>query len=138
MKFLTLIKRYFFHRNSLSSGTEEYFAEKSVKKVTSIAYYYKQKDSWVVLILDESNKIKTSNKKDTKILVFNSEEDLLIKFVELFKEIQPDILIWKLIILIFQYLYYRSRKVLGEDIANSLSPIGYVEETPWLEILRTS
>ena len=115
------------------SLTEEYI-KKSVKKVTSVAYYYKQKDSWVVLILDESNKIKTSNKKDTEILVFKSEEDLLIKFVELFKEIQPDILIgWNSDYFDIPYLYYRIRKVLGEDIANSLSPIGYVEETPWLE-----
>jgi DNA polymerase elongation subunit (family B) len=57
---------------------------------------------------------------------------LLAKFLEKFREIDPDILVgYNSEYFDIPYLYYRMCNILGEDWARHLSPIGYVRETPW-------
>jgi DNA polymerase elongation subunit (family B) len=113
--------------------TVEYI-QKAPKKVTSIAWYDKQVDQWGILILDTKNQLKHTKAKNKEITPCKSESELLAKFLEKFREIDPDILIgYNSDYFDIPYLYYRMCNVLGEDWARHLSPIGYVRETPWFK-----
>ena len=111
--------------------TEDYI-KSAPKKVTSIAWYDKQTDQWAILILDTKQQIKYTNSNNKEIIPCSNEQELLYKFIEKFREIDPDIIVgWNSDYFDIPYLYYRICKVLGEDVANYLSPINYVRETPW-------
>jgi DNA polymerase elongation subunit (family B) len=111
--------------------TEEYI-KSAPKKVTSIAWYDKQVDEWGILILDPKKQINNTKTENKEILPCNTEQELLAKFLEKFREIDPDIVVgWNSDYFDIPYLYYRMCNVLGEDMARYLSPIGYVRETPW-------
>ena len=113
--------------------TEEYI-KSAPKKVTSIAWYDKQVDEWGIVILDAKNQLKHTKARNKKIIPCRTEEELLAKFLELFREIDPDIIVgWNSDYFDVPYLYYRMCNVLGEDFARHLSPIGYVRETPWFK-----
>ena len=113
--------------------TVEYI-QSAPKKVTSIAWYDKQVDEWGILILDTKNQLKHNKFKNKEITPVKSEQDLLAKFLEKFREIDPDILVgYNSDYFDIPYLYYRMCNVLGEDWARHLSPIGYVRETPWFK-----
>ena len=111
--------------------TEEYI-KSAPKKVTSIAWYDKQVDLWGILILDAKNQLKHTKAKNKEIIPCRTEDELLMKFIEKFREMDPDIIVgWNSDYFDIPYLYYRMCNVLGDDIARYLSPIGYVRETPW-------
>ena len=111
--------------------TEDYI-KSAPKKVTSIAWYDKQIDQWAILILDVKQQIKYTNSNNKEIIPCSNEQELLYKFIEKFREIDPDIIVgWNSDYFDIPYLYYRICNVLGEDVANYLSPINYVRETPW-------
>jgi DNA polymerase elongation subunit (family B) len=111
--------------------TEEYI-KSAPKKVTSIAWYDKQVDLWGILILDEKRELKHQKFKSKEIIPCVTEQELLSKWLEKMREIDPDILVgWNSDYFDIPYLYYRICNVLGEDLARFLSPIGYVRETPW-------
>jgi DNA polymerase elongation subunit (family B) len=111
--------------------TEEYI-KLSPKKVTSIAWYDKQADWWSILVLDAKNELKHTKARNKEIIPVHTEEELLLKFIEKFREIDPDILVgWNSDYFDIPYLYYRICNTLGEEIARYLSPIGIVRETPW-------
>jgi DNA polymerase elongation subunit (family B) len=113
--------------------TEEYI-KSAPKKVTSIAWYDKQVDEWAIVILDSKNQLKRTKAKNKEIIPCRTEEELLGKFLERFREIDPDIIVgWNSDYFDIPYLYYRMCNVLGEDFAKHLSPIGYVRETPWFK-----
>ena len=113
--------------------TEDYI-KRAPKKVTSIAWYDKQVDLWGILILDTKNQIKHTKAKNKEIIPCSTEDELLLKFLERFREIDPDIVVgWNSDYFDIPYLYYRMCQVLGEDTARYLSPIGYVRETPWFK-----
>jgi len=111
--------------------TEEYIQE-APKPVTSIAWYDKTPNEWVILILDKKEQIKHT-KGHKEIIPCKTEEELLGKFIEKFREINPDILVgWNSDYFDIPYLYYRISRVLGEDFANALSPIDVVkDESAW-------
>ena len=111
--------------------TEDYI-KRAPKKVTSIAWYDKQVDEWAILILDAKNQLKRTKAKNQEIIPCRTEEELLMKFLEKFREIDPDILVgWNSDYFDIPYLYYRIANTLGEDVARYLSPIKVVRETPW-------
>ena len=113
--------------------TEEYI-KSAPKKVTSIAWYDKQLDLWGILILDEKRELKRQKFKTKEIIPCVTESELLSKWLEKMREIDPDILVgWNSDYFDIPYLYYRICNVLGEDLARFLSPIGYVRETPWFK-----
>ena len=113
--------------------TEDYI-KSAPKKVTSIAWYDKQVDEWAILILDAKNQINHTKAKNKEIIPCRTEEELLLKFLEKFREIDPDIVVgWNSDYFDIPYLYYRICNVLGEDTARYLSPIGFVRETPWFK-----
>ena len=111
--------------------TEDYI-KSAPKKVTSIAWYDKQVDQWGILILDKKSQLSRTKAKNKEIIPCATEIELLSKFLERFREIDPDIIVgWNSDYFDVPYLYYRMCNVLGEDMARHLSPIGYVRETPW-------
>ena len=113
--------------------TPEYI-QNAPKKVTSIAWYDKQVDEWGILILDTKNQLEHTKFKNKEITPVKTESDLLAKFLEKFREIDPDIIVgYNSDYFDIPYLYYRMCNVLGEDWARHLSPIGYVRETPWFK-----
>ena len=113
--------------------TEEYI-KSAPKKVTSIAWYDKQVDEWAIVILDSKNQLKHTKARNKEIIPCRTEEELLAKFLERFRDIDPDIIVgWNSDYFDVPYLYYRMCNVLGEEFAKHLSPIGYVRETPWFK-----
>ena len=113
--------------------TPEYI-QNAPKKVTSIAWYDKQVDEWGILILDTKNQLEHTKSRNKEITPVKTESDLLAKFLEKFREIDPDIIVgYNSDYFDIPYLYYRMCNVLGEDWARHLSPIGYVRETPWFK-----
>jgi DNA polymerase elongation subunit (family B) len=111
--------------------TEEYI-KSAPKTVTSIAWYDKQVDEWAILILDAKNNLTYSKTDNKEIIPCRTEVELLGKFIEKFREIDPDIIVgWNSDYFDVPYLYYRISNVLGEEFARYLSPIAYCRETPW-------
>jgi len=107
--------------------TEEYI-ERAPMPVTSIAWYYRQEDIWVIVILDKENQIQYKKSNNQEIIPVENEKDLLKTFLGKFREIDPDILIsYNGDFFDIPYLYYRMCKVLGLSWANMLSPIDKVE-----------
>ena len=107
--------------------TEEYI-KSAPKKVTSIAWYDKQVDKWAILILDPKNQLKYDEIDNKEIIPCRTEIELLGKFIEKFREIDPDIIIgWNSDYFDIPYLYYRIEKVLSKKAATSLSPLGIVK-----------
>ena len=93
-------------------------------KITAIALYDKVADEYSCFILADIQ----NRKKDNVIIEsFNSEEELLQRFYQKYLEINPTILSgWNTDGFDIPYLYNRTTKVLGSQIANCLSPIGEV------------
>jgi DNA polymerase elongation subunit (family B) len=114
--------------------TPEYI-KSAPKRITSIAWYDKQVEQWGIVILDEKQQLEhTKTKNNKEIIPCRTEQELLAKFLEKFREMDPDIIVgWNSDYFDIPYLYYRMCNVLGEDFARHLSPIGYVRETPWFK-----
>jgi DNA polymerase elongation subunit (family B) len=108
--------------------TPEYI-QSAPKKVTSIAWYYKQEDEWKIIILDPKQQIKPTTDKNKEIIPVYSEEVLLSKFLTYMRELDPDILIgYNSDYFDIPYLYYRIKNVMGEEMVEYLSPILKVKE----------
>ena len=110
--------------------TEEYI-EDAPMPITSIAWWDKQKDYWSILILDKKSQLKhtkTGKNKNKEIIPCATEEELLLKFLERFREIDPDIVVgWNSDYFDIPYLYYRMCNTIGKEFADHLSPLGKVE-----------
>ena len=61
--------------------------------ITTIAYWDKTPDKWVILVRDDKNELKRTKAKNKEIVPCRTEQELLAKFLEHFREIDPDILI---------------------------------------------
>ena len=109
--------------------TEEYI-EDAPMPITSIAWWDKQKDYWSILILDRKSQLshtKTGKNKNKEIIPCSTENELLAKFVEAIREMNPDILVgYNSDYFDIPYLYYRMCRTIGKDWADHLSPIGKV------------
>ncbi len=106
--------------------TEEYI-ESAPMPITSIAWWDKQEDWWAILILDKKGELNHTKAKNKEIIPCKTEKELLGKFLEKFREIDPDIILgYNSDFFDIPYLYYRMCNVLGQDWANHLSPINKV------------
>ena len=100
-------------------------------KITSIAFNDPVLDKYYCYVLDPTDKLnlgkeRTRDDGDT-IVSFYDEYDLLNAFYKKYMEIQPTILTgWNVEFFDVPYLYNRSQQVLGQEIANLLSPIQIV------------
>jgi len=106
--------------------TEEYI-EKAPMPITSIAYWDRTPNKWVILILDKQNQIQQFKSENKEIIPVQTERQLLTKFIEHFRSIDPDILLgYNSDFFDIPYLYYRICNVLGSEVASYLSPINQV------------
>ena len=95
-------------------------------EVTAISYHVP--DEYTALILDKHDKIKNSIRDNVKVVSFSTEKDLLSYFISNYINLKPTILTgWNIDFFDIPYLYNRMVKVLGDEFANLLSPIGIVE-----------
>ena len=96
-------------------------------KITSIAFYEDTMNQYYCYALDEDNRIESYKNEDVIVEIFKSEEELLQQFFTKYSEIQPTILSgWNTDTFDIPYLYHRAEKVLGQYVANTLSPINQV------------
>jgi DNA polymerase elongation subunit (family B) len=72
--------------------TEEYI-KSAPKKVTSIAWYDKQVDLWGILILDAKGELTSTKSQNKEIIPCKTESELLARFLEKFREMDPDIIV---------------------------------------------
>lgn len=115
-------------------------AADATNEITAISYYHTDSDMYHVLLFDESFECRTLHKQinipnpsndnlavQCEIIFFNDESDLLEYFIKEFKKIDPTILTgWNIDYYDIPYLYNRIVRILGANMANSLSPIGIV------------
>ena len=106
--------------------TEDYIADAPMP-ITSIAWWDKTPDTWHILILDKVGQLKRTKAKNKEIIPCRTENELLAKFIENIRDIDPDILIgYNSDFFDIPYLYYRMCNTIGEEFARHLSPIGKV------------
>jgi DNA polymerase elongation subunit (family B) len=99
-------------------------------KITAIAFYDKVINHYTCLVLGD---VTNYSRGDRTIESFKTETELLQRFYQKYLEINPTILSgWNICGNVGQegfdipYLYHRTQRVLGQQIANCLSPIGQV------------
>ncbi len=98
--------------------------EDPIKEVTAIALLDEVKDTYYCFILDKDGVVQNENKDNTVILPYLNEEDLLVSFLKKWDEVKPTIVSgWNIDGFDFPYLHARLVRVLGEEVANALSPI---------------
>jgi len=98
-----------------------------INKITSIAWYERSIDKYGVFVLDEKDRIKNTTRDDVDVIVCKTESELLYKFLEKYVELDPTIITgWNIEGFDIPYLYNRIKMILGDEFANSLSPIGKV------------
>ena len=97
---------------------------KANEKITSIAFYDELTEKYFCYTLDVKGKLQNYEREDTIVKLFKTEYELLNQFYIKYSEIQPHILSgWNIEFFDIPYLYNRSVKVLGQSVANMLSPI---------------
>ena len=100
---------------------------KAENTVTSIALYDNITDEYHCYVLDDRNRISNSTDRNETIEVFKTEYELLNRFFQKYLEMRPTIITgWNTDGFDIPYLYNRAVQILGQDIANCLSPIGEV------------
>ena len=100
-------------------------------KITAVALYDANSKKYYCLLLDESQTLKSITEKDKEVIPFSSEKELLHGFLDKWYELDPTIITgWNSGFFDIPYLYHRISKVLGESVAQTLSPIGKVKITP--------
>ena len=94
--------------------------QRAENKITAIALYDKTMDSYHCFVLGDV--------PNTDVVEsFQSEEELLQRFYQKYLEINPTILSgWNIDGFDIPYLYNRTDRVMGKQMANCLSPIGNV------------
>ena len=92
--------------------TEDYIANAPMP-ITSIAYWDKTPDQWVILILDNKSQLNRTKAKNKEIFPCKTEQELLARFLEHIRDIDPDILIgYNSDYFDIPYLYHRMCSVL--------------------------
>lgn len=94
--------------------------------ITSIAAHDSATGDYFVYVLGGSSSSKTIS--GAEVNIFNNERDLLWAFIQKWQEINPTIVTgWNIDFFDIPYFYNRAKKILGQKIANSISPIGKVD-----------
>lgn len=105
---------------------------KAENEITSIALHDSVENFYYVLIVDKDRKVKANATTDKKIIPFDSEEEMLSKFLTIYEEINPTIITgWNIDFFDVPYLYNRLKNILGERNARRLSPIKEVFFSPY-------
>ena len=100
-------------------------------EITAVALYDHNSKKYFCLVLDKESKMSKAESEDKIIMPYPSEKELLSGFLDKWYELDPTIITgWNSGFFDIPYLYYRIKKVLGEPLANSLSPINKISFTP--------
>ena len=100
-------------------------------EITAVALYDHNSKKYYCLVLDKVKKMSKAESEDKIIMPYSSEKELLNGFLDKWYELDPTIITgWNSGFFDIPYLYYRIKKVLGESLANTLSPIGKIKFTP--------
>jgi DNA polymerase elongation subunit (family B) len=96
-------------------------------KITSVSLYDVNLKKFYCLILDEKKQLKHVEEENKEIIPCDDEESLLSKFIDTWLVSDPTIISgWNSEFFDIPYLYHRICKVLGEEKAKTLSPLGIV------------
>lgn len=100
-------------------------------EITSIAIFDHAGNNRYVWILDKTGVVESTVKNNVEIISCCDEYTLLSKFMSTYYEIQPTIITgWNIDFFDIPYLYNRLVKVLGENMARTMSPI---KDVIWLK-----
>jgi DNA polymerase elongation subunit (family B) len=100
-------------------------------EITAIALIDVNTKQKISFILDKKGNIESINSDNKVIISCKSEKILLSKFLDKWEEIDPTIAVgFNSDFFDIPYLYYRIKKVLGDDVYR-LSPIGKIDENPY-------
>ena len=100
-------------------------------KITAVALYDANSKKYYCLLLDESKTLNSIVEEDKEVIPYATEKELLSGFLDKWYELDPTIITgWNSGFFDIPYLYYRISKVLGETLAQTLSPIGKINFTP--------
>ena len=96
-------------------------------KITSISLYDVNLKKFYCLILDEKKQLRHAEEENKEIIPCDDESSLLSKFIDIWLVCDPTIISgWNSEFFDIPYLYHRICKVLGEEKAKELSPLGIV------------
>jgi len=92
--------------------------------ITSIALMDVTTKQKICLIVDKSQEIKETTQNNTRVIPCSSEKILINKFLDIFEQLDPTILIgYNSGFFDIPYLYFRLKQIVGEDEVLRLSPI---------------
>jgi DNA polymerase elongation subunit (family B) len=100
-------------------------------EITAVALYDHNSKKYYCMILDKDKALKDIKGENKEVIPYSTEKELLHGFLDKWYELDPTIITgWNSGFFDIPYLYYRIKKVLGETIAATLSPINKIKFTP--------
>ena len=106
--------------------------EKAENELTSIALHDSVTNQYWVLVMDKSGEMLERKTDKAIVIPFKQEEQMLLKFLELYEMINPSIVTgWNIDYFDTPMLYNRIKRLLGKRAANRLSPIGECFWSPY-------
>jgi DNA polymerase elongation subunit (family B) len=106
--------------------------EEATNELTSIALHDSATNQYWVLVMDKKGEMIERQTDKAIVIPFRTEEDMLMKYLELYEYINPSIVTgWNIDYFDTPMLYNRMKRLLGERHANRLSPIGQCFWSPY-------
>src|SRR6056300_332469 len=106
--------------------------EEAKNELTSIALHDSATNQYWVLVMDKAGEMLERKTDKAIVIPFRTEEDMLMKYLELYEMINPSIVTgWNIDYFDTPMLYNRIKRLLGEQQANRLSPIGKCFWSPY-------
>jgi len=106
--------------------------EEAENELTSIALHDSVTNQYWVLVMDKSGDMLERKTDKAIVIPFKQEEQMLLKFLELYEMINPSIVTgWNIDYFDTPMLYNRIKRLLGKRAANRLSPIGECFWSPY-------
>src|SRR6056300_467459 len=106
--------------------------QEAKNELTSIAMHDSATNQYWVLVMDKAGEMLERKTDKAIVIPFRTEEDMLMKYLELYEMINPSIVTgWNIDYFDTPMLYNRIKRLLGERHANRLSPIGECFWSPY-------
>src|SRR5210317_139447 len=106
--------------------------EKAENELTSIAMHDSATNQYWALVVDKKGDMVERKTDKAIVLPFRTEEEMLLKYLELYEMINPTIVTgWNIDYFDTPMLYNRIKRLLGKRHANRLSPIGECFWSPY-------
>lgn len=96
--------------------------------LTAIGGHDTKTNQYWVLVMDTIGNMVPKRTNKAFVLPFTSERDMLLRFLDIYRKTDPDIITgWNTDQFDIPYLYNRIKNILGESYANKLSKIGEIK-----------